>query len=320
MLNALKSKENGCPQISAGEAFGKLNGALDWGSTQRRQGWICPYCRQPVFLKGAHLRHRKGRAARVDAHFCHYSMADDLLCILFKPNKSQESSTETIQGVAHHQILSLFYSLPSQEETSSWHNDLIRQEALSLAWLLDSLEIGSIEEDEQSFTWPVGMRRLPKAPEHLLRRLKHKDLFRIGLRSFGLIELKPLANGPLSVKARPNAIRKFFVCTGKERRYYFARIIASGQLSDHLNIASQLTTSLIEDKDDKLLWRQGYTSSLRLMAELLRKAVLKEQSTSPVIDVCSYIYFLPLIRPQKPNIEVIGHKSLSKCTPGRRLL
>jgi hypothetical protein len=31
MLNALKSKENGCHQISAGEAFGKLNGALDWG-------------------------------------------------------------------------------------------------------------------------------------------------------------------------------------------------------------------------------------------------------------------------------------------------
>ena len=154
------------------------------------QGLICPYCRQPVFLKGAHLRHRKGRAARVDAHFCHYSTADDLLCILFNPNKSQESSTETIQGVAHHQILSLFYSLPSQEETSSWHNDLIRQEALSLAWLLDSLEIGIIEEDEQSLTWPVGMRRLPKAPEHLLRRLKHKDLFRIGLRSFGLINSK----------------------------------------------------------------------------------------------------------------------------------
>ena len=189
------------------------------------QGWICPYCRQPVFLKGAHLRHRKGRAARVDAHFCHYSTADDLLCILFNPNKSQESSTETLQGVAHHQILSLFYSLPSQEETSSWHNDLIRQEALSLAWLLDSLEIGSIEEDEQSFTWPVGMRCLP------------------------------------------------------------------------------------------ILWRQGYTGSLRLMAELLRKAVLKEQSTSPIIDVSSYIYLLPLIRPQKPKIEIIGHKSLSKALP-----
>ena len=71
----------------------------------------------------------------------------------------------------------------------------------------------------------------------------------------------------------------------------------------------------MEDKEDKLLWRQGYTSSLRLMAELLRKAVLKEQSPSPIIDVCAYIYLLPLFRPQKPKIEIIGHKSLSKALP-----
>ena len=159
------------------------------------------------------------------------------------------------------------------------------------------------------------MRRLPEAPEELVKSLKYEDLFRIGIRSFGLIELKPLANGPLSVKGRPNAIRKFFVSTGKDRKEYFARIIASGQLSDHLMVARQLSTSLTEDKEDKLLWRQGYTSSLRLMAELLRKAVLKEQSTLPIIDVCAYIYLLPLIRPQKPKIEIIGHKSLTKSLP-----
>ena len=71
----------------------------------------------------------------------------------------------------------------------------------------------------------------------------------------------------------------------------------------------------MEDKEDKLLWRQGYTSSLRLMAELLRKAVLKEQSPSPIIDVCAYIYLLPLIRLQKPKIEIIGQKSFTKSFP-----
>ena len=86
------------------------------------------------------MRYRDGFALtatnRYSSRALIYATGRVALLVLLTPISA---TTETIQGVARHQILSLCYSLPSQEEASSWHNDLIREEALSLAWLLDSL-------------------------------------------------------------------------------------------------------------------------------------------------------------------------------------
>jgi hypothetical protein len=311
MLYALKSHEEGLPQISAEDAFSKLKGILDWGESQRTEGWICPYCRNPVFLKGSHVRHRQGSSSRVDAHFSHYSNSDAWLCVLFSPSDLRESSAALAQGVDHRQALSLFYSLPSPQDSVSWYNDAIRSEAFSVVELLDSLGISSLEEDDRPFVWPQRLRCLPQAPQELVARIKDEGFFQLGVRSFGLMHFEPLAQGALSVQGRPNAIRRFFFETGKERKEYFQRIASSGQLVEHSSLASQLSRSLIDDNGEKLVWSQGVTASLRLMALLLRDAVFSELKSALVIDVCTYIYLLPLVRPHKPRIEIVSHKTLA---------
>ncbi len=310
MLYALKSHEEEFPRISAEAAFGKLNGIPDWGESQRKQGWICPYCRQPVFLKGSHLRQGKGSASRVEAHFSHYSISESWLCLLFNSGASHKSSGELAQGIDHRQALSLFYSLPSTQDGTSWHNDTITSEAFAAVELLDSLGISSFEEDDRPFIWPLKWRHLPQSPHELIACLESEDIFHIGVRSFGLIKFEPIATGPLSVRGRSNAIRRFFLETGKERKEYFRRIASSGQIESHFSMASQIARSLIKDTTDRLIWHQGVTASLRLLALLLRDAVFVDQSHELSVDVCEYIYLLPLVRSHKLRIEIVAHKAL----------
>jgi len=314
MLFALRGKEKGRPRISAHDAYSKLRGVLDWGQTQRQQGWICPLCAQPVFLKGAHVRIRNGLESKVDAHFCHYSSSAEALCLLLSPSSHHGLTSEAAHGIDHRQFLSLFYSLPQEYETGSWFNSQVREEAFLAVELLDKLGIGSFEEAERPFAWPIEKQRLPDSPLDFISLARTDENFIIGLRSYGLAENESLLNGPLSCQGRPNAIRRFLLETGKERKDYFRRIASSGQLTEHVTQATKLVNRLLADQENHLLWRAGFTASLRLIVTLLVETGFIESHPKPCADVISCIFLLPLVQPSKPKLEIVAHKSIKQVS------
>lgn len=318
MFYALKSKEKGAPRVTASEAYARLRDCADWGSTQRREGWICPYCRQPVFLKSPHERNLQSSTYQVEAHFCHYSTSDTLLCLLFNPSTTASHSIDrVIQGIDHKQMLSLFYSLPNGSDLTSWINEEIRNEAFLIAELLDSIGVGSIEDDEETFIWPKPERILPDAPDTLVKSVLHEDDYAAGLRCFGLEACAPLLSGPFAYRGRPNAIRRLFLQAGKSRKEYIRSIIRSGQLTQHISEAAKLAKDLLESTAQLQSRYKDITASLTLLGMLLMETGLTQSGERCHINVLGYVYFMPLIKHSMPKLEIVYHKSLKDNRPSK---
>ncbi|WP_159816098.1 hypothetical protein [Cyanobium sp. Copco_Reservoir_LC18] len=108
MFEAICSRAPGQIRITADEAYSKVYRLEDWGSVQVRDGWICPECRQPVFLKRLHERMSKNHSFVVQAHFCHHTAAAALQCDLFKSGGSRNYSRQAADHRARMQSLTRF--------------------------------------------------------------------------------------------------------------------------------------------------------------------------------------------------------------------
>ena len=137
MFTAICSRLRGQEVITADEAYRKVWQLDDWGAIQSLDGWICPECRQPVFLKGPHERIGKAFSFVVQAHFCHHSAAAAANCALFRAGGAKGQNQADVIYADRRQSLRRFFA--EAPETADFLAALLGGEEESLRETLENL-------------------------------------------------------------------------------------------------------------------------------------------------------------------------------------
>jgi len=305
MFVAICSREKNQKTITADEAYSKVFGHDDWGFFQARDGWICPECKQPVFLKGPHERVGKGFSFVVQAHFCHHSAAAAANCALFKTGgrTGQNQAGETYSD--RQQSLKRFFS--ESPNTASFIANLIAREEDALYEAVS--EIGFRRRDYYQPAKGIDLHHKLRrhGAESIHEFINQVDSFHAGTLALGVDHRRKVRDGFLAIKGRKNRLRSLFIEFGKNRKKYFQLLSEAGLMKEHDDTASRLfskTATEIEAAANKKSTTQ-HGAGLALLDNALCKLGLAEAGERS-FNLRQYFHTLPILGNRLEGFETLN--------------
>lgn len=288
MFTAICSRKHGRP-ITADEAYRMVWKSSDWGYFQAIDGWVCPECKQPVFLKGPHERVTKLYSFAVQAHFCHHSAKAAADCTLYadggKPGNGQSDQIHQDRG----QSLARFFA--EYPEMTRFLASLLSTEEELLRGAAG--DIGIREPEYMQLTQSNdfdGRVNVDMSAQSIYARLEGVDSFLAGVHVLGASHKNRIPNSFLAVKGRKNSLRRTFLQFGKNRKHYFQLLRDSGLMQEHDAVAarlvSQVATAFSKAKRESRATYWGVIT--KNLDNILREVGLLELGEPP----CSYVQYL----------------------------
>ncbi len=310
MFQAVCSRTSDQRTITADEAYSKFGMLDDWGYIQTRDGWVCPECRQPVFLKGPHERILKGYSFIVHAHFCHHSAAVAQNCALFRAGGLR--ALDAAQGILADRRQSLKRFFGSEHEFADFIATLLSGEEEVLRDTAIEIGVAGREYVHQAehVGFNCGSPSLKASQIHT--HLEELDSFLAGVFSLGVDHMDNVCTGFLAVKGRKNKLRSMFINFGKNRKQYFQQLIEAGLAEEHDMLAEKLVGQVMTEveavKLDGLLTYHGM--SLRIVESILHKIKLVDPGEQPG-NCIQHLQALPLLGNKVSGFERICLDSTS---------
>lgn len=272
----------------------------DWGYFQARDGWVCPECKQPVFLKGPHERVTKLYSFAVQAHFCHHSAKAAADCPLYadggKPGNGQSDQVHQDRG----QSLARFFA----EYPDRMH---------FLASLLSAEEellrgaAGDIGIREPAYMLTPsndfdGRGNVGMGAQSICARLEGFDSFLAGVYVLGAGHKHRIRNSFLAVKGRKNSLRRTFLQFGKNRKHYFQLLRDSGLMQEHDAVAARLVSHVATaTRKAKSASRATYWGVITKNLDNILQAVGLAGLGELPCSYAQYLYALPLLGDRFPD-------------------
>lgn len=313
MFTAICSRLSGQEVITADDAYRKVWKLDDWGYVQSRDGWICPECRQPVFLKGPHERVGKADSFVVQAHFCHHSAAAAANCALFRSGGvKRQNQAEAIYSDRKQSLRRFFAGAP---ETADFLAALLGGEEESLREAARDIGISRREYDQPAKEIEHSTRHSDLTAELIHARLGRVDSFLAGVFVLGADHKAKVRNGFLAVKGRKNRLRSLFIEFGRNRKKYFQLLSEAGLTHEHdvavSQLASQVATEIEVAKQGRCATYNGM--ALKLLEDILGELGLVEEGEWPS-NYRQYLHALPILGNRLQGFQPIN-TSLFRLTP-----
>ncbi|MBW4531839.1 MAG: hypothetical protein KME02_14235 [Aphanothece saxicola GSE-SYN-MK-01-06B] len=302
MFEAICSQTPEQRRITADEAYSKVFRLEDWGSVQVRDGWSCPECSQPVFLKGPHERIKKSHSYVVQAHFCHHSAAAAEKCELYKSGGSRIDSQVNTAYSSRMQSLTRFVS-NVLERPGHLEDQLFAEEEVLLetASALGASPDHNFEGTGQLY---FQVRSTCLSAARLLKTYAALDNFQIGILALGADQNEGLQSGYLAEKGRANCLRRLFIKFGKNRKHYFQALAKAGLLPMHDQVGERLIKILSKDNTASAARGLPPFSSLEILGSIL----LNARAINPgdlSLNHLQYVFSLPLLSDRISGFEKI---------------
>ena len=294
MFVAVCSREKNKETITADEAYSKVFREEDWGFFQARDGWVCPECEQPVFLKGPHERVGKSFSIVVQAHFCHHSAAAAANCELFKAGGARgQSEFEAIYADRKQSLKRFFAGVP---ETADFVAALLGGEEEAIREAARDIGLVRRQYRQHAATINLSMGHADLSAQLIHEHLERVDSFLAGVFVLGAVHKRKVQGGFLAVKGRNNRLRRLFVEFGKNHKKYFKLIAESNLMHEHDNVVSQLTSQVATEIE--VAKQEGgtthYGMALKLLDETMVELGLTEPGECPS-NYLQYLYALPVL-------------------------
>lgn len=288
MFVAVCSRDKNKKTITADEAYSKVFKEEDWGFFQARDGWVCPECEQPVFLKGPHERIGKTFSFVVQAHFCHHSAAAAANCALFKAGGTRgQNQAETIYADRKQSLRRFFAGVP---ETADFVAALLGGEEEVIREAARDIGIKRREYRQHAATIDLSRGYADLTAQLIHERLGRVDSFLAGVFVLGADHKRKVRGGFLAVKGRKNRLRSLFIEFGRNRKQYFKLLEESNLMKEHDNavyqLASQVATEIEAAK------QEGGTTYHGMAPRLLDDVIVKLDLTEPGEWPSSYLQYL----------------------------
>jgi len=305
MFEAIRSRAKDQQTISADQAYRLVFNQSDWGAIQSRDGWICPQCRQPVFLKPPHERVTKGYSFVVDAHFCHHSTTAAAQCALY--HAGGKRSSNLADSITSDRKQSLQRFLSGGSETIDYVSELLSAEERVLRDVARELGIRKVEHFRHTHDFWCESSSTVLDVAAVIARLDRVDSFLAGVFALGIEHKKRVNNGFLAVKGRKNKLRSLIIDFGRNRKRYFHKLIESGLESKHAQMAKQIADSiatLVEIAEHaSMLTHYGMPGFI--IDSVLDKVGLIYPGEQPP-NYLQYLFLLPLLGNELRGFEWIG--------------
>lgn len=288
MFNAICSRLPGEITITADEAYRKVWKSDDWGFTQAREGWRCPECRQPVFLKGPHERTGKMYSFVVHAHFCHHSAAAAANCAMYRASGARgKSQSEQINDDRKQSLRRFFQGVDDMADYVALllraEEDLVRLAARDAG--VKRSHLTYLATDAQSAEEHVG---LGAAQIHV--QLNRFDGFLAGVAVLGVDKNPSIRNGFKAVSGPKNRLRSLFVEFGRNRKRYFDILAETGLFDEHDRTVSILMSQAVTEIEAA---RQEQTPTYHGAIISVLESILAKLSLSCNHDLlASYLVYL----------------------------
>lgn len=310
MFLAVCSRDKNKKTITADEAYSKVFREDDWGFFQAKDGWICPECEEPVFLKPPHERHAKEYSYVVHAHFCHHSTTAAAQCALYKAASHQGGlgESERIHADRKQSLQRFLTAYPQQvdyiSELLSTEEEYLRNAAKGV---LAKLATGYRQADKVLKGDPSG--QLGAAKTHF--RLQQLDNFLAGVVALGLSSKIRVCRGFVATKRRRILVRSLIAKFGSNRKEYFSAIMQNGLEKEHDQLArlliSHISTDIERSNSESLPTYHGMPSAL--LESILDSTSLVEPGEE-LPNYTNYILSLPLLGSRIQGFRAIGAASL----------
>lgn len=305
MFFAVCSRDINNKTITADEAYSKVFGQEDWGFFQARDGWICPECDQPVFLKGPHERVGKTFSFVVQAHFCHHSAAAAASCALFKAGGTRgQNQAEAIYADRKQSLRRFFAGVP---ETADFVAALLGGEEDAIREAARDIGLKHKEYRQHAASTDLSRGHADLTAELILERLGRVDSFLAGVFVLGADHKRKVRAGFLAEKGRKNRLRSLFIEFGRNRKKYFKLLAESNLLEEHDNaishLASQLATEIEIAKQEEGMTHHGM--ALRILDEVMIKLGLTEPGEWPG-NYLQYLHALPVLGSRLKDFEPLN--------------
>ena len=314
MFHAICSRTKGETPITADEAFSKVWRLDDWGSVQIRDGWVCPECRQPVFLKPPHERLSKEYSFVVQAHFCHHSSKAAAQCALYRAGVSRNPNQADAIYSDRKQSLSRF--LGATYGAADYIAGLLGGEEEALRGVAKEIGILRLEYSHSALGLEFHRGAAYLTASDIHGRLEGFDSFLAGVFALGLDHNRRVRNGFLAVKGRKNRLRTAIIEFGRNRKHYFREVVERGLGERHIEVVdrllSQVATEVEAAKQEGLPTHHGMAS--RIVDKILDKVGLKEEGDW-IGNHMQYLLSLPILGNELPGFEQIGLTRKTLPTP-----
>ena len=288
MFVAVCSRDKNKETITADEAYSKVFREEDWGFFQVRDGWVCPKCEQPVFLKGPHERVGKTFSFVVQAHFCHHSAAAAANCALFKAGVSRGQSEAEAIYVDRKQSLRRF--LAGLPETADFVAALLRGEEEVIREASRDIGLKRSEYHQHAATISLSRGNVDLTAHLIHEHLERVDSFLAGVFVLGADHKRKVRDGFLAVKGRKNRLRRLFIEFGRNHKKYFQLLAESNLMPEHDNVVSQLASQVATEIE--VAKQEGGTTHHGMALKLLDDALVELGLTEPGEWPSNYLQYL----------------------------
>jgi hypothetical protein len=310
MFLAVCSRDKNKKTITADEAYSKVFREDDWGFFQARDGWVCPECEEPVFLKPPHERYAKEYSYVVQAHFCHHSTKAAAQCALYKAASHQGGlgESERIHADRKQSLKRFLTAYPQQADYISELLGIEEEYLRNAAKGVLAKQVTSYRQADGILkSDPIGQVRA--AQTHY--RLQQLDNFLAGVLSLGLGSKTRVCRGFVATKRRRGDVRSLIAKFGSNRKEYFSAVMQNGLEKEHDQLAellmSHISTDIERSSSEGLPTYHGMPSAL--LEAVLDSTSLVETGEEPP-DYANYILSLPLLGSRIQGFHAIGEASL----------
>lgn len=305
MFEAICSRTPDQRIITADQAYSLVFNQSDWGATQSRDGWVCPECHQPVFLKPPHERIAKGYSFVVGAHFCHHSTNAAAKCELYRAGGRPSDNLGDPVTSDRRQSLQRFLS--GSNISVDYISELLRLEEEFLRDVARELGIHRVEHlrtTKDLWNSPSSESlSVARANAHL----DQVDSFLAGVFALGIEHKKLVRNGFLAVRGRKNKLRSMIIDFGRTRKKYFRAVLENGLEAKHASLAKQIASGIAisVDASEDSSTASYYGMPCSIIDTILDKVGLKDPNELPP-DYFQYLFLLPLLGSELQGIRLIG--------------
>ena len=312
MFNAICSRDKNQKLITADEAYSKVFRHEDWGFFQARDGWICPECKQPVFLKGPHERIGKGFSFVVQAHFCHHSAAAAANCALFQPGgKAGPAKADAIDADRRQSLKRFFSEAP---KTADFIADLLRRDEETLHEAASDIGFRRHDHLQSAKSIDISRGYADLTARSIHDRLSQVDSFLAGVFALGEDHRRKVRGGFLAIKGRKNRLRSMFIAFGRNRKKYFQLLDEAGLMQDH-DVAASRLVSQAATEIESLQHEDGSTHhgmALKLLDNVLLKLDLAEPNEWSS-NFLQYLHALPILGNSLQGFELLNSTPLQRA-------
>jgi hypothetical protein len=304
MFNAICSRLPGEKPITADEAYRKVWKSEDWGFAQTRDGWRCPECRQPVFLKGPHERTGKTYSFVVHAHFCHHSAAAAANCAMYRASGGRGQSQ--LERISNDRKQSLYRFFQGVDDIVDYIAALLRAEEDILRSA--ARDVGAkqpplihLASDTQSADEHVG-----RSAAQIHAHLDRFDGFLAGVTALGGEKNPSIRNGFQAVSGPKNKLRSLFIEFGRNRKCYFDLVAKAGLFEEHDKSVSVLMSQAVTEIE---VARQEKSSTYHGMIISVLESILSKLSLScnhdPLISYLFYLQSFPVLGQRLQDFRLV---------------